>query len=325
MRSRSSVCFQRFAATRADVIVSVTAVGLVLLLVGATSLSASIPLRGVNRQAGCMFRLNAAGNALDACRLENNGYGPKWDDGEALLSSYESNILFSWADLLFDTGYLPHLFFQQCPADARPDVAAEYRATVWNFAMLDEFGVGETPRRGVRTSYAMSSPMNFNWPEDQYTDDLSRQIYIIDGWWTWSGNMSAIWAMSHHVFRCTPDLFSDSWQEGMVGYRHGPQQSANALFLDGSVRSVTPSVPTTPQELQTCVDTEDAFTWLPGERQLRYDYGLYYGTNPEWHGREPKFVSMSYQQPPGYPIELDPNYRTETDGWVILPNKDERH
>jgi prepilin-type processing-associated H-X9-DG protein len=118
------------------------------------------------------------------------------------------------------------------------------------------------------------------------------------------------------------------WEYNMNAWRHGKQHRADVLFYDGHVATVQPRIPANRNELlKNTVDTVKLFTWLPGEYSLRssadsYERGeiAFYKSPP----RFPKFIEQGWDMPPGYPDELDPNYRTEHHLWQKFPNENTR-
>ena len=321
-RRRSRVRGSR-AATRADVVASAVAIGGLVLVLGLGHVGEAPAPFPVPDRVLCQFRLQQLGQGAMACMQEHNGFSPTKDDGPASGPSW---IMLTWADLLYDLNYITDPRWQLCPADAHPDPATEERGDIWGFWFVDQFGVNETPRPGVRTSYALNSVVSFNWPEDRYVD-ASRQVYAIDGWWTWFACLNAAWLYADEVFGMDRPVDWPNWQATMVGWRHGSEHGANALFLDGSVRFVTPIVPADMQELlHGTFDTEDAFTWLPGEQTIRYDNEEYDGSHPEWLHRLPALACYGYGwcQDPDLPNELDATWRSEHNAWVKLPNPADR-
>jgi prepilin-type processing-associated H-X9-DG protein len=276
----------------------------------------------------CVNNLGGIGQAVALCLKENHNYGPSWDDGEL------TNWMLTWTDLLYDAGYLPSTGYQICPADDRPDVPAEDRGIAWDFRFVDHFGVNEPPKYGVRTSYALNAIMSWNFSQDKF-DDASRQVYAMDGWWSWFANLNAAWALYEQVTgEPPPDVVAyPHWEGSMHGWRHGIDRRANVLYLDGHVASLTPNVPDDPNGLLTdTVDTTESFTWLPGERGIRYDFDSYQGEIEEYQGRQPYFLDPNegtYKEilsgtkvPIDYPEELNCSWRTYYNAWRKLPNED---
>lgn len=265
---------------------------------------------------------------MAACFAENNGYGPTWDDGGSLPST-GLRCMLTWTDVLYDLGYVVKPRIQLCPNDERPDEVAEARGEEWDFHFVDTFGVGEPVRFGVRTSYALNALMHHNFPQDKFAD-ASRQVYVIDGWWSWFGSLNACWLMRVNVWGSAPagPVAWPHWQATMVGWRHGPDFSTNALYLDGHVALITPLVPQNQGELLRTVDTMESFTWLPGESTIRYDWDSYSGVVPEYQGRVPYWTDPepgTFKQTPDgvmpidYPEFLGCRWRTVNQAWVNLP------
>ena len=177
------------AFTLRELLVTVSMLALLALVV------APGPLQLQRREAQlitCADQLGRISQAVAACFTENNGYGPSWDDGS--LTSF----MLTWTDLLYDAGYLANARHQLCPADEHPDYPTEERGWAWGFRFVDQFGVNEPIKHGVRTSYALNAVMNWNFAQDKF-EDASRQTYAMDGWWSWHGNLNAAWALYEQV------------------------------------------------------------------------------------------------------------------------------
>lgn len=306
-----------------------------LVVVAIIALLISILLPGLNdareqaRRAKCGSNLHSIGTALETCRNETNGYVPHWDDG-----GRASNML-TWVDALFDIGNLGDIKVTFCPSDDRRHPAMEARGRAWNFNFVDQFGVGEQLRPGVRTSYAQNIvATGWNWPGDKFSD-ATRQIAAMDGWWTWFGNINAEWLMGARIAGFSGDPVNiPSWQGAMHGWRHGRNYSANTLFMDAHVGLVTPRVPRSISELRAkTIDTMKVFTWLPGESPRRRDLFYYsepsenaVGEIPEWADRLPNMNRKrsrgepdNLQFPRSMPDYLDLNWRTANGAWKKLP------
>jgi prepilin-type N-terminal cleavage/methylation domain-containing protein len=281
------------------------------------------------RQAKCNANLHSIGQARETCGVEHNGYGPTWDDGEPPTG--HNFYMLTWVDVLFDEGYLGDLGAGVCPVDQRPDEVTEVRGYEWRFGFVEEFGMYELPRRGVRTSYALNAFMHFNEKKDRY-QDAARQVYAIDGWWSWFGDLNAQWVASGGD---GSPLDVPHWEGTMVAWRHTGERSADALFMDGHAAPIVPNLagyvddPSEDNPDRT-VDTMKYFTWLPGERTWRFDWDPYQGQIQEYHGRRPAYLSNGsnpYSLPSDYPLEdLCASYKTaqfmEGNGkhWSRLPN-----
>jgi prepilin-type processing-associated H-X9-DG protein len=287
------------------------------------------PIQLAPRQAQsitCADHLGRISQAVAFCFGENNEYGPSWDDGN------QTSFMLTWTDLLYDMGYLPSTGYQLCPADEHPDLPTEMRAMQWGFRFVDHFGVNEPIKYGVRTSYALNAIMNWNFVQDRF-EDASRQVYALDGWWSWHANLNAAWALYEQVTGDPPPdpVGWPHWEGTMHGWRHGIDQSANVLYLDGHVALLTPNVPDDPNGLLTdTIDTMESFTWLPGERDVRYDWDYYHGEVEEYQGRRPyymdpdegtyKTILNGVRVPIDFPEELNCSWRTVNDAWLRLPN-----
>ena len=311
------------AFTLKDLLVTVSMLALLALVV------APGPLQLQRREAQlitCADQLGRISQAVAACFTENNGYGPSWDDGS--LTSF----MLTWTDLLYDAGYLANARHQLCPADEHPDMPTEMRGAEWRFYFVDHFGVNEPIKFGVRTSYALNAIMSWNFAQDKF-EDASRQVYAMDGWWSWHANLNAAWALYEQVTGDPPPnpVHWPHWEGTMHGWRHGIDLSANILYLDGHVALLTPNVPDDYEGLLTdTVDTMQSFTWLPGERNIRFDFDEYQGEVEEYQGLRPYFVDPeegtykiildSVEVPIDYPEELNCAWRTVNEAWLRLPN-----
>ncbi len=307
------------------------------------------------KKSKCGANLRSLGQAVAACYTENNEFGPSWDDGDARFVTPQVGsywMMYSWVDTLFDMGYLGSADAQICPDNQRPDEVTQIRSSDpdWPYQFVREFWRGETPRAGIRTSYALNCHMHFNFREDRF-EDPARQVYAIDGWWTWFGSLNAAWVMAPVVLHSTPPVmqFLNPWAS-MVGWRHGPERAAMVLFRDGHVMPLTPRSAglTSMDDLKyETVDTSRWFTWLPGESPTR-KYAVKYGegsNNPhrvqEWVGkrsqawldcrstgrgakwivpRETVGTENNNFHPYAYPEELNAVWRTQDGVWNKLPN-----
>ena len=304
------------------VVVAIIAVLISILL---PSLNAA---RCQAKRTKCASNLHSIGQAINLCWTENRGYGPGWDDG-----SVAQNML-TWYDVLFDMDYSGHEGVGLCPADQRPDGPAETRGFGWNFRFMDKYGVGRQPKPGVRGSYAIYALMHWNHPRDKF-NDAARQVFAIDGWWTWFGSLNAVWLMNWKAFGEVLDpLTYPNWEGTMVGWRHCRDFGANTLYVDGHVSLLVPLRPHDEAELASrTVDTSKSFTWLPGELSDRFDFDVYRGEILEWRRRSPSFRFDSPKRlefrngteqfvPQDYPEELNPNWRTDHNLWRKLPSRD---
>src|SRR5262249_41571731 len=142
----------------------------------------------------------------------------------------------------------------------------------YNFWFVDQFGRGQTKKRGSRGSYALNVIVHGNFAEDRFPD-ASRQVYAADGWWTWFGSISATYVLRSSGFSSAAPLSALPEGSSRVAWRHGKSQIGQFLFRDGHVGSVTPQVPPIAAPITTAtqnlmlrtVDTNKLFTWLPME------------------------------------------------------------
>jgi hypothetical protein len=249
-------------------------------------------------------------------------------DDSAVNQPGKNRVMYTWVDVLFDRDYLSDYKAGRCPSDERPDEIAQVRGLAWNFGFVEDPGPEAVPKPGVRTSYAMNQVLTFNWPEDRYEADPTRQIYAIDGWWCWFGSFNAAWLMGPTVGWNRDPMAFPHWQGTMVGWRHGVNFAAQTLFRDGHVARTVPRVPRDVRELRDkTVDTMRAFTWLPGESPLRKDNDPYRGEVEEWNDARPQIFPRladgggTWVVNSSVPFdELDPVRITTTNGWRKLPN-----
>ncbi|MGE0478870.1 MAG: type II secretion system protein [Phycisphaerae bacterium] len=305
-----------------------------LVVVAIIALLISILLPGLNdareqaRRAKCGANLHSIGTALFACGSENNGFLPHWDDGGAALGT--PRVMYTWVDALFDMDYIGDVRVTLCPTDTREDAPMVARGIDWSFNFVDRFGVGERLRAGVRTSYAQNL-LAVGWNQNQNRhQDAARQVQAMDGWWTWIGNLQAMWLMRWGS-RGDP-VGTPLWQGAMSGWRHGKNFSANTLFMDGHVGVLVPRPQQTLRDWRTkTVDTVQAFTWLPGEQSWRRDWNSYgWGPAPgEIEDYRPRFPAQNRnrdEEAPalsfgkGMPEHLDLNWRTANRMWRKLPS-----
>jgi prepilin-type N-terminal cleavage/methylation domain-containing protein/prepilin-type processing-associated H-X9-DG protein len=292
--------------------------------------------REQTKQVRCGTNLQQIGVAIGNCQYENKGHNPTWDDGGVIGN--QGDVMLTWVDVLYDMNYTGNVNVSFCPTDKRPDPSAMERGTAWSFSFVDQFGVGQQKRPGVRTSYAINSLIHYNWPQDRWKN-ASRQVMAMDGFWTWHGNMSAHWTMYHTLYGYTPGFETPNWEGAMCGWRHGSGFGANILFCDWHVDVVKPRVPKSILEWsRKLIDTSRVFTWLPGETTTRYDYDPYgSGDVVDWRTRKPEFMSAQAenQRPPdpSFPLqgpgswrfpysmspELNCNWRTHFRLWKKLP------
>lgn len=241
-------------------------------------------------------------------------------------------VMATWIDVLFDMDYLGYYEAALCPVDERPDPVMAARGEDWGFSFVDKFQIDQQKKYGVRTSYALNALMHFNNPNDKYADG-AKQIYAIDGWWSWCGNINATWLMRAKVYGFAPAYNWPNWESTMVGWRHGREFGAQVLYVDGHTSFLKPTRPEIPQLLMNgTVDTALRFTWLPGERGNRYDWERYQGEVQTWlePWRYPAYTTEYHKRifygggdgdmmPNDFPEELSCNWRTYKRIWRKMP------
>lgn len=307
---------QAFTLIELLVVVAIIALLIAILLPSLRS------AREQAKLAKCGANLRSLGQARTTCGVEFNGFGPTWDDGS------ETKYMLTWVDILYEEGMLADWHAGLCPCDERPDVVAEARAYYqgWKFRFVREIGLGQQRLFGVRTSYALNGIMHWNDPRDHHAD-ASRQVYAIDGWWTWFGGLNANWLAGGG--RGHP-VEVPHWEGTMVGWRHTFEYAANAVFMDGHVTRIVPNFggyvqnPNQTNPDRT-VDTVKYFTWLPGELTTRFDYSGYQGDIEELRGTYPYFTKTDaperYHLPAGFPLEdLCVSYKTKNELWKKFGN-----
>lgn len=326
-----------------------------LVVVAIISLLVSILLPALGsareqaKKAKCSANLRSLGQAVASCGADYNDYGPAWDDGEANPSMGSEWFLYSWCDTLYDLGYLGNPDAQICPNDQRPDELVKERTSTgsWNYKFVRQFGHGETPRGGIRTSFAINAIMHFNFREDRWKDS-SSQVYAVDGWWTWFGSLNAAWLLSPTVLGGTPSYDWPNASATSVGWRHGRERSANVLFRDGHVINLVPKTAPLNSINDVRFNTVDSvryFTWMPGENPSRNYTDHYAAGNcpygmpdymvppqryPRWRTIQlaggaggKQLGSRDNLHPYSYPEELSATWRTKNNAWRNLPNAQE--
>ncbi len=274
----------------------------------------------------CQAQVKEYGHALQYCQDEWKGFVPTHDDGGG--GSYPS-IFATWADMLFERNYMPNQLVGVCPTDKRPEEMAVVRTNNgWDSYFVEQFGMGQTARPGLRNSYGLNMVIRYGWKED-VAKDAARQVMIADGWWCWFGNLSAdVLMMQKFRIPGNPATYR-SWESSMVGYRHGREHRANALFVDKHVGFIKPRIPKHSLDFlrgKGGVDTTAAYCWLPGEKEWRFDNGKYEGEVTEWRDRYPALNpdggQWSWASAPDFPSALSCNYMSgrEDDRGVTNPN-----
>ena len=335
---------------------------LVVIAIIALLVSILLPSLGRARDQAkrvkCGASLQQIGVAFETCSVENNGFGPSWDDG-SLLDGTTIKWMYTWVDVLYDMDYIGDADVGICPGDLRPDEMTERLAQEdqFNRLFVKKQGVGESPKRGIRTSYALNVQMHFNFPRDRY-QDTARQVRAADGWWTWFGSLNAAYVMAHKIGNYPPAGPQNFPQAGasQVAWRHGSDMTAEVLYVDGHVVPLKPKVPENKEDMYyNTVDTTKSFTWLPGETATRYykyekprkgSYGHKVGVNPqnptwnpnwlddpsivpEWliaekNGSGKKLGGSDNRFPYGMPEELCAAWRTQYWVWKKLPADPEK-
>lgn len=311
---------------------------LVVVAIIALLISILLPsLRNAREQAKsakCLANLHGIGHAVGVCAAENRGFGPTWDDGEIGGGNSHQYFMLTWIDVLADEYYLGDEKIGHCPTDTRPEDPAYARGRAWNFFFVNQPGVGEVARPGVRTSYALNAIMHWNNSKDKFMD-ASRQVYAVDGWWTWFGQLTAYWLAYERVHGSPPPdiLASPTWEGSMVAWRHNFRFGCNMLFVDGHASQILPKLDLTPATIHKNVDTMRTFSFLPGEDTDRMDFQPYRGEVTEYVGRLPNFLSGNTQRimngtdtatmmPSDYPAErLAAVYKTINRTWKKFPNR----
>ena len=338
----------RSRGSRSFTLIELLVVVAIIALLIAILLPALNSAKEQARIAKCAAHFRQIGTGVQNCFNEYNGYGPAWDDGHC--PRRKSDFMLTWVDVLYDIDAIGDWRVGICPTDKRPDDVTGRRGEDWEFKFVERMGVGEQPKPGVRTSYALNIHMHYNFKADRFEQDPTRQVYAMDGWWSWCGCVNAAWLMAGRLlgYHTDPLQFYGNWEATNVGWRHSHDFSANALFLDGHVDLVTPRAPSGLARIrQETFDTMRAFTWLPHECPFRFGGDIYRqnwtgqdGYVRDWAKRRPVGAPQPPGGPPGsrniwaehpsynpqwvplnYPDELHPAYRTQERLWRKLPNE----
>ncbi len=307
---------------------------LVVVAIIALLISILLPgLQGAREQAKrvkCGANLRSIGTAVTTCMLENRDYGPAWDDGEAAFGTTPA-VMYDWIDVLFDTNYLGDHRVGICPTDERPDEITLRRTEIlWGpFHYTDEPAPFAKAKLGVRHSFALNYIMHYNFLEDRFKEDPSRQLYAVDGWWTWFGSYNSTYLdLLDYGVAAQPEVQPHN-SGTMVGWRHSKNRSASALFMDGHVDQVNRVRPKNRAQVLNRggnIDTVTAFAWLPGERPNRDRFGAYDGEIRDYRRREPAHYqpwvdrggNSDNVHPTSYPDQLNPVWRTTARAWRKL-------
>jgi prepilin-type processing-associated H-X9-DG protein/prepilin-type N-terminal cleavage/methylation domain-containing protein len=288
------------------------------------------------KRAKCGANLAGLGKGVAACFTENKEHGPSWDDGEPGPPKNKQPFMLTWVDTLFDLDIVADPRAGLCPSDQRPDPVSERRGSSsgWGFFWVEQAGIGEEPKPGTRTSYALNAIMHFGFKEDRQAGYEDRQIYAMDGWWDWFSGINAAW-----LFNQNQDSFNYPHRFGtMAGWRHGQRYEANVLFVDGHVGPVVPRRPGSGEELlKKTVDTTRVFCWLPAEQPTwNYQSPAYDGEIEEWKRRLPRFHTVKQSgrggkrtgggdniHPYTFPEALSAAWRTNNNAWRKFANSSE--
>lgn len=318
-------------ARRAFTLIELLVVVAIIALLISILLPSLSSAREIGKRTKCAANLHSVGQAIPACWAENRDFGPTWDDGEPGPPKGHQQFMLTWVDVLFDLGYLGELKAGICPNDQRSDEVAERRGQSWNFKYVENIGLSEGSKFGTLTSYAMNVVMHFNFKEDRFPGGEARQLYAMDGWWNWLSGVNAAWLFAPGQF--DPISFIHNYST-MAGWRHGKEFAANVVYLDGHVNTIRPRRPSNQNEwFYKTVDTQQTFTWRPGEYPIRDYHQEYKGEMFEWHDKDifPKHEQVRQNAPPGtyfldeiqpagFPKELSAAWRTQNNAWVKLPN-----
>lgn len=319
------------------VVVAIIALLISILL---PSLSAA---RETAKQTVCGTQLKALGTAKEMCYTDNRDYGPTWDDGVVVQSQPEGErMMYTWVDVYADLNYVGDDEIGLCPTDLRPSEVTELIATEsgWGYVWVDPPGIGGRKKAGVRTSYALNNVFHFNFKEDRDLKNPSRQVYAMDGYWTWFAALNASYVWDVTKFGGTSDPVNYLWQgNNFLGWRHRDLQ-ANALFADSSVRPIKPREPSTRAQNENpgAEDTALAYTWRPGERPNRfYQQDPYEGEILSMRGDKPAHLQARDHEipfkiyvpggeandnfhPTSYPEQLSAAVRTLRRLWKKVPS-----
>jgi prepilin-type N-terminal cleavage/methylation domain-containing protein/prepilin-type processing-associated H-X9-DG protein len=351
--SRIATCARPGGRPRAFTLIELLVVVAIIALLISILLPSLQEAREQAKTTVCAAHLKGIGSGVHTSFAENNDYGPTWDDGEA---PEDPLPMYTWVDVLFDLSMVSDPKAGLCPTDRHPDEIAElFSKAPWGadrLKFVDEPGTGETPKLGTRTSFALNVMMHYNYLEDRFLQDPTRQVYAIDGWWTWFSALHSAYFDIQELGGSPGNPVEYPKLPGqMVAWRHYRTRSANALFLDGHVELLDRKPAKNKAQVFQIgggFDTVEAFTWLPGERPYRPRDSEYDGEIQDFKGRFPEYVNAAKAgranvigqpplapatngtgtdnfHPPNYPNELSALYRTNTRSWRKLePNPQDR-
>jgi prepilin-type processing-associated H-X9-DG protein len=224
--------------------------------------------------------------------------------------------MYTAIDVLFDLDYTSDPAVGVCPSDQRPDDVVKVRATSWTssrYVFTPKQGAGEAFRAGLRSSYTLNAMFHFNYREDRFRDP-ARQFVLADGWWTWASSVNAAWLYRTRVIPGAapqPWAFPPGNGSTSIGWRHGRDLRAQVLYADGHAAPVAPRVPLTRDDLNwETVDSNQTFSWLPGELSIRAVDQSYGAGIPPYPRRATgyDFDPASPLGPPGSSADARPRF-----------------
>jgi hypothetical protein len=266
------------------------------------------------QQSKCASNLKQLGIALEALRINYDGFYPLWDDNSGPTR-------YTWIDVLVQTRLAGNHQVGYCPADLRPEGINEARA---QFHGLVYPGGGKAP--GVDYSYGIGVPLSaggWKWqPKFASEGDTMRREFFNherypsqtvlagDASWTSIYNMSGDYLLTG-IWNY-PTQFDNT-----ISWARHPEFRANLLMQDSHVIALQYRV----RDAEP-VDTLKHFVWYPGEsKNVNPGY-----PDPEHPGNGyPNIPPIAWgardEEDSVFPNDLNPHYYTAHRTWTHIRHK----